>query len=278
MGEKENLPMTTLPLLVQEEARLFETAYQRLGEPFPMAQESTLLLSTFMASVSADREVFVRCMSILKKQHTLALLSVVRRHHIQAFMNLRQVVEGASNAAYALAHPAADYIDGDTGLVMDAKALSDRTYKWIEEQFPAHSADLKDVKTLLNEQGTHFHIVNSERLFGTDVEAGQWNTDFFDKEDIHLITSDLWLVTQTAIATMHLLDQVRLRFGGFVPADNFYERANVLYAHSQEVVAQMTATERHQKASRAAAEADARKAAAKQARRQAHGGTKRAAD
>ncbi|HEX3363446.1 hypothetical protein [Phenylobacterium sp.] len=187
---------------------------------------------------------------------------------VQAYMNLRQVVEGVSNAAFALAEPAAEYVDADTNLVTDSQATNLRSYKWVRKEFPLHSSDLKDVKDLLNDQATHFHIVHSERLVRSDVEGGQWGTDFFDKEDRHLSHADLWLVAQTAVAGMHLLEQVRQRFGGYVPAADLDGRANVLAAHAQELVAEMTATERHKAASRAAAKADARRQAAKDARRE----------
>ena len=47
-------------------------------------------------------------LSQIKKYHTLALFSVARLHHIQAMLNLRQVLEAGVNAAYGLANPNQD--------------------------------------------------------------------------------------------------------------------------------------------------------------------------
>jgi hypothetical protein len=106
-----SVPTTTLDELMWEEARLFETAEARLGQPYAMAREATLLLTTFVGGIQADRTVFIRCLALMKKHFTLAVVSIARRHHVQAMMNLRQVIEAASNAAYALGTPAADYVE-----------------------------------------------------------------------------------------------------------------------------------------------------------------------
>jgi hypothetical protein len=259
MGSESSAPpQTTLPGLADEEARLFATAEERLGPPFAMARESTLLLTTFMASVCADRHIFIRCMAILKTHHTLALLSVARHHHIQATMNLRQVVEAASSAAYALAHPEAEYVDPVTDLTFEPKKVSKRSYNWIAKAYPSHSKDLQSMKDHLNDNSTHFNIVQSARIVSDNPEEMVWKTDFFDSPDLYKEQIDLWFLTKTALCSMHLLSEVQQSHGGFVLAPDFEDRANAVASEWERLKDTIQATPRHQAATESAERAKAK--------------------
>lgn len=241
-------PLTTLDNLVQREAEFFNTADQRLGWPVAMARDATLLLSTFIASVSAARHMFIRCMAIMKVHHTLAFMSTLRLHHVQTMMNLRQAAEATSNAAFALAHPDADFIYAETGFVMRPKEISGRSYKWIEQAFPRHSADLKTIKDIINEQSAHFNIVNSARFVADYPEDEIWRTDFFDREDSHLELNDLWISTNLALCSIHLMIEVAKTHGGFELAVDTASRANKIQVHADKLRADLTGSERHQRA------------------------------
>ena len=50
----------------------------------------------------------------------LGFLSALRLHHVQTMMNLRQVLEAGSAAAYAIANPKIeDFVDTDDFGIMD---------------------------------------------------------------------------------------------------------------------------------------------------------------
>jgi hypothetical protein len=261
-------PLMTLEGLAAEELRLVQTAEARLGHTYLMAREATILLSTFIGSVSRNQDLFVRCMAMLKKHHTLALLSVLRRHHVQGVMDLRQVVEAASSAAYALAHPEADYIDPDTGLLMNPQKVSERSYKWIGRAFPTQSANFKAIKDELSETGSHFNLVNSGRIVAEEPEAGFWKTEFFDLSDQHLQEVDLWRLIHVALAAMQLVVEVGKVHSGFRVAADFEGRANILAGDWKRLGERLMATPRHQEASAKAADAQAKKDAARAARAQ----------
>jgi hypothetical protein len=258
-----SVPTTTLDELMWEEARLFETAEARLGQPYAMAREATLLLTTFVGGIQADRTVFIRCLALMKKHFTLAVVSIARRHHVQAMMNLRQVIEAASNAAYALGTPAADYVEPVTGLAMDSKEVSKRSYAWLDANYPTMSDDLKGIKDHLNDTSSHFNLVQSGRIVGDEPKNGVWETGFFDEEDDHLSHIDLWSITHAALASLALFEAVRLKHGGYFPAADLEERAIQLHDDWQTLAKGMMETPRHKAATLIAEEAAAKKAAAK---------------
>jgi hypothetical protein len=255
----------TLEGIAAEELRRVEMAEERLGQAFLVSQEATFLLSNFIEGISADREVFIRSFALLKKHHTLAVLSALRGHHDQAVMNLRYVIEAASSAAYALAQPRGEFVDPDTGLSIEAQKTRERAYKWVAEAFPSHSADLKGIKDALSQTGAHFNLVNSARIVTEQAENGFRRTEFFDLPDQHLEEVNLWQITGVAIATMHLLDQVATAHGGFTTAATFHDRGNLLTRDWQAMRDRLTATERHQAATAKADEAEAKKEAARAA-------------
>lgn len=240
--------LTNLDCLLQREAELFHSAEHRLGWPVAMARDATLLLSNFMESVSAARHVFIRCMAMVKVHHTLAFMSTLRLHHVQSMMNLRQVAEATSNAAFALAHPDLDLIDAETGLVLHPKEISAKSYKWIEQAFPRHSSDLKVIKDIINEQSAHFNIVNSTLIVTDSAEDEIWRADFFDLEDRHFELSDLWVSTMLALCSIHLMIEVAKVHGGFVLALDAEERAHNVKAQADKLRADLMGSERHRRA------------------------------
>lgn len=242
------MPLTTLYSLVRREAELLSTADKRIGWPVDMAHDATALLSTFIASVSASRQVFMRCMAILKTHHTLAFMSILRSHHVQAMMNLRQTAEAATIAAYALAHPNAEFADSNSGLIMCPKKISKRANRWIQSYFPQHSDDIKLTKDLINESAAHFNIINSEFLFRNDPENCISHTDYFDKEDRYISHIDIWLFTKLALCSIDLMIQVEQSHGGFQLAADVPMRAHKIQWHADKLRAEIIGSERHQRA------------------------------
>lgn len=116
---------STFGEIIDSEREMFLTASERYGDFFINASEFNVLLNEFIKSVDPDRFIFAMFLSQIRKHTTLALFSAVRLHHIQAMMNLRQVLEAGSCAAYAIANidksgfadEEASYITGATFFV-----------------------------------------------------------------------------------------------------------------------------------------------------------------
>src|ERR1700730_17324299 len=88
-----------------EEHQRAVDAESRYGNYYVTAYNTTILLSNIMMWPLIDCEIFIRFLSLMKKYHSLSMISTVRLHRIQAKMDLRYFLESTIHAAYTLAHP-----------------------------------------------------------------------------------------------------------------------------------------------------------------------------
>lgn len=77
---------------------------QNYGKFFTNAADANNLLGDFLKSIDCDRYFFSLFLSHIKKHLLLAQFSAVRLHHVEAGMNIRQVLEAGSWAAFAIAN------------------------------------------------------------------------------------------------------------------------------------------------------------------------------
>jgi hypothetical protein len=144
----------TLPEIIETEHRLAISAAERYGAYYAHAEAVTSFLSLFPKSVPSTLPIFARFWSLTKKHHLLALLSTVRLHQTQAMMDLRQTLEAAVCAAFAIAHidPAlfADITDG--GVLDSSPRLARRRYKWLEDNFRDASIILVIIRNVLTDR------------------------------------------------------------------------------------------------------------------------------
>jgi hypothetical protein len=98
-------PQSTIEETTESEARMVRAAADRFGDYYRNSWAASLLLSRCIASIDHTRPHFGRYHALTKKHHTLAVLSIVRLHKVQAMMNLRQALEAGCAAAFAIANP-----------------------------------------------------------------------------------------------------------------------------------------------------------------------------
>jgi hypothetical protein len=79
---------------------------------------TSYLLGHGVAGMPHHRSLVARWCSQLKKYHLLAIFSFVRLHQVQGLMNLRQPLEAAVDAAFAVAH-----VDGLSRAVRQQQVL-----------------------------------------------------------------------------------------------------------------------------------------------------------
>lgn len=156
----------------------------------------------------------------MKKYHTLSVISTVRLHRIQAKMDLRYFLESTANAAFSLAHTdTRNYFDLQNSRIGDAQKATLNAYRWLETRYPDHSAFMKELKTDINEQTAHAHVINSQHNFDfVPGERAEIITSYFDFEDEELVKLDLWLGAKAGLHAIDLILCVQKEFGGFLPA------------------------------------------------------------
>jgi hypothetical protein len=210
----------SLELFSAEEHQKLVDAERRYGNAFVNAYNTTILLSNLMMWPVIDCDIFIRFYSQMKKYHTLSVVSTVRLHRIQAKMDLRYFLESTANAAFSLAHTdTQNYFDLQNSRIGDAQKATLKAYRWLETTYPGHSTFLKEIKTEINEQTAHAHVINSQHNF--DFVPGQRAeiiTSYFDFEDEELVKLDLWLGAKAGLHAIDLILRVQKDFGGFLPS------------------------------------------------------------
>ncbi len=217
------LKQNTLPEVIDSERELILAAPKRYGALFDNAIHAYGLLGRSIKSIDADRFIFAGFLSLTRKHHLLATLSAVRLHHVQAMMNLRQVLEAGAAAAYAIAHTdSADFAETLADGTLDAsQKLNTKRYKWLEKHYPLGSNMIKNLKDQINLSAAHASVINTTLTLNLETTGERFPTTFFDIEDDFVVRSDLWFTTAVALGVMDLLHEVNRTVGSVKFADDF---------------------------------------------------------
>lgn len=208
-----------------------------------------LLSSGMIKSVDADRFVFAIFLSQIRKHLTLSLFSALRLHKVQTMMNLRQVLEAGSCAAYAIANTdPADFADvRDDGTLDPSKKLTKKRYDWLDQNFPDGSANIKLMKDTINEFSAHANIIIAQQTFKHDFEAGIFNTTFFDYEDEISVKTDLWQIANITLGLMDLFYGVNQTLGVIKLQDGWSNKFQALVNENERLKVEMLTNERLKK-------------------------------
>ena len=246
----QTVAQRTLEEIAASERLLVIEAGTTYGLFFETAKVSTILLSTFVKSIDPDRMIFGRLLTQIKKHHTLALLSTVRRHQVQAHMNLRQVIEAGALAAYAIANPEVEkFVAPDKqGFLNSSKTLTVKAYKWLDQNYAAGSKALEVKKKLINESTAHANLINSNNTFEIADDWSWMSAPFFDIEDDYVIRTDLYRVADIAVALLDLFFGVNQSYGSVKFVDDFVPRFEELVSVVQSLHAEMISHERYKRA------------------------------
>ncbi len=250
-------PQSTLAEIVASERSMFLDGESRYGRHFQHAHDATMYLSLCVATMEHDRsDTFGRLFSLTKKHHTLAFLSALRLHKVQAMLNLRQVLEAGAGAAYAIANPdVRGFADIDAFGIMDpSKKLATKRYRWLDENYPGKSKWIAETKGQINDQSAHANIVSADATFRVGQTADVADLPFFDAEDEYFVQADLWLISSVAITLMDLFYGVTQGVAGatgrsvlgFRPA--FSNRIAILAAQSNALLDEIRTGDRYKAA------------------------------
>jgi hypothetical protein len=242
--------------VIESERLLVLEAPERYGAFYTNALDASVFQSTFIKSLDPDRFVFGRYYSWVKKHHLLALFSTVRLHQVQSTMNLRQVLEAGSLAAFAIANPDPSHFvtEDKNGLLNSSQKLIGNAYKWLDQNYPQGSKSLKEMKDNINASTAHANLVYTGANF--EVADKAVSSPLFDFEDDYAVKADLWRIGNIAISLLDLFYGVNQSVGSIKFVDDFQQRLGSLVERSNALRAEMMATDRY-KAAAAKAEAAA---------------------
>jgi len=196
--------------------------------------------------------IFVRFLSQVKKHHTLALLSALRLHKIQAMMNLRQTVEAGACAAYALANPNPDDFATTTelGILDSSQALAKKRYRWLNQNFREASDYLRTFKQNINSSTAHANIAYTTNNFRLEENRELVAAPFFDFEDSYYVKTDLWMIGSLGLSLLNLFVGVNRQYPVLTLIPDFQSRCDELIRRDSALEAEMKATERFKESER----------------------------
>lgn len=150
------------------------------------------MISSFAKVKLPEGLIFSLFLNQVQKHAMLSLLSALRRHHVQATLDLRFAIEAGCWAAFALAHYETESFAelGKANFIDPNPKLKSEMYEWIQKNYTPGSDSLKGFKNQLNALSTHANIVDCWRNFHDETLTH----DFFDKFEEHHIKTDVWAV------------------------------------------------------------------------------------
>ena len=244
------LKQDTIGDIIEDEKQMILHGEELYGELFVNAFEFNNLLNNFVRSIRIKGWVFTIFLSQVRKYHTLALFSTVRRHHIQAQMDLRQAIEAGANAAYAIANPQKEkfVVSLPNGTLNAPSSLTKKRYKWLEDNFRVKSDFLVNQKRKINKSVAHQNMIYGFLNFNFDeISKKKFNTPFFDKEDKYLIKTNLWFIGNLALGLMDLFYGVNQRNNIITFIDDFTLRLGTLEKENHRLKAIMMEHPRYKK-------------------------------
>lgn len=234
----------TIGEILESETEMILKGAERYGEYFVNAADFNHLLNKFLKSAELDRFIFVAFLSQIRKHHTLTLFSAVRLHHIQAMMDMRQVLESGACAAYAIANPdVKDFADIDNrGIINTSDALTQKRYKWLEKNYKAGSDAIKNMKGTINSSTAHSNIVYAQKIFKFDPQSEKFETPFFDIEDEYHVKVDLWMIGNVAMGLMDLFYGINKGHDTIKFIDDFIPRLKSLEKQNEKLKQEIMAS------------------------------------
>jgi hypothetical protein len=255
-GYEMTYPQLTLEEIVDSERAMIMDASKRYGPHYKHARATTVYLTLCIQSIELDRaDMFGRLFSLMKKHHTLSVLSALRLHRVQAMMNLRQVLEAGAAAAFAIANPETHhFVDVDAfGILDPSQKLTGKRYKWLDQHYPNKSAWIASTKDRINSSAAHANIISGDCTFRIADDHSSASAPFFDVEDEYFVKADLWLISSVAITLMDFFfgvagDMARAGRSVIDFRPDFQHTVEGLAAENNALLTEIQASERFQKA------------------------------
>ena len=240
---------STFEEIIESEREMVIAAEERYGKYYTNANRCSVYLSQCVAGIDHDRIMFGHFLSLLKKHHLLALLSIIRLHKVQAMMNLRQVLEAGATAAFAIANPAQEHFaeTDEQGLLGSTPKLAKKRYGWLHEHYREKSDWIRQSKERINLSAAHANIVSSASTFRLGEKGDAAETPFFDIEDGYYVKVDLWQSASIALSLMDLFYGINQKLAVIEFIPGFEQSLDRFAGQTDLLLAELKATDRYKR-------------------------------
>lgn len=241
----------TLTEIIEGEHTKTLNALNKYGKNFAHNLKTFQLLENFIAEFNAPQDIFLRFFYSVRNFYLLTLFSVIRQHHVQSSLNLRQLIESGTDAAYSIAFPDMEKFakTDEFGIMDSADKLKSKRYKWLNENYPTTSEAILKIKKPV-QFSSHSNLVDSNRgyRFLSSKEGAQIQISYFDFQDDYMEKAGLWQLANTTLAVMGLWYEVSQNYEGVKVIPDFAEKHSELMRENQEIKDEVMRTERFKEA------------------------------
>jgi hypothetical protein len=246
----------TIGDIIESESQMILHGAECYGEYFINASEFNNLLNNFIKSIDDPAKfISIAFLFQVQKYHTLALFSAIRRHHIQADMNLRYVIEAAQWAAYGMGNEEEEkFCSKDSnGIIHVEDKHWQGMYKWLDDNFKVKADETRKLKQMISGTGAHSDITYALQNFEMKpIDDLGFKTAFFDPDNDYWIKTDLWFVANTALGLLDLFVGVNQQYKVLRLADDFNVRFKKLVEQNNRLKEEMMKTENYKNAKKLA--------------------------
>ncbi|QSF43253.1 hypothetical protein [Paenibacillus tianjinensis] len=236
----------------EEEHRLIQEAQNTYDKYFISACECVDFSWDFIQSVSAEAFVFNAFLTQTNKFLQLSLLSLIRHHTMQCYLNLRTAIESTTLACYALHKTDENEFikrhDVYNDILLEQPGIKTKANKWLDLNYKTHSEKLKIAKTdNINKYYAHSNLVSAfSNVDFTDPNMSYSN--FFDKKDIFTMKFELMALGNIALTQIDLIGIVIHDYSHLAKlAVDFEERKSLLFQNNFFLYDQLTKEPFHSK-------------------------------
>ena len=241
----------TLTEIIEGEHNKTLNALNKYGENFAHNLMVFQLLESFFTEFEAPQDIFLRFYYSVRNFYLLTLFSIIRLHHAQSSLNLRQLIESGTDAAYSIAFPDVEkFAKTDEFGIMDSTIkLKSKRYKWLSKNYPTTSSAILKIKEPV-QVSSHPNLVDTNRgyRFLSSKEGAQIQVSYFDFEDDYMEKAALWQLANTTLAIMGLWYEVSQSYKSIEVMPDFAKKHSNLMKENQKIKDGVMQTERFQKA------------------------------
>lgn len=232
---------TLLDLSIEENEKI-KNAKEKYGNVFEHASKLNNLLWNFLQECEPECYPFCSFLSSTQISLTLALLSIIREHDIQAKMIVRNALESAVLACYSLYKPNIanryqEFKDNPDKQATLHKRVIEKAYKWIEKEFSSHSDTVKFFKDMINSNYAHANIIMAQR--GIISYNKEIHLTFFDKPDPLMTIQGIWYVAHVTFGILDLFAKSAASYPAIKPQSNFLPKLKELFHENMEIKRQL---------------------------------------
>lgn len=162
--------MFTLQEISRKENDLIQEALKKHADYYRICCDYLNLLNS-VKSVDKNYMLFLDFHLNVINDFTLAILSIARRHFLQSQFNYRHALESAVIACYTFEdNNVNNYLEMQNDITVEPKDIRNKSYKWLEKNYPEYSKKIKNNKDLVNKFHAHSNNIMSEanRFFQKD--------------------------------------------------------------------------------------------------------------